>query len=84
MAYAHLVEVGNGFGEVTQVVQIEIVARVHPEAGVVGPCGRLSVGCCCFSAEFEMLDRERFGVELDAVRANVGGRSNLGFVRFDE
>jgi len=84
MAYAHLVEVGHGFGEVTKVVQIEVVACVHPEAGIVGPGGRLGVGPCCFAAALEMLDGERFGVEFDAVRADVGGCSDLGFVRFDE
>ena len=72
MANAHFVEVGYGFGEVSQVVQIEIVARVHPEAGVVGPGGRLRVGRCRFPAEFEVLDGKRLGVEFDAVGADVG------------
>ena len=84
MANAHLFEVGYGFGEVAQVVQIEVVARVHPESCVVGPGGRLGVGCCRLAAEFEVLDGERFGVEFDSVRADVGGCSDLGFVRFDE
>ena len=84
MTNAHFVEVRHRFGEIAQVVQIEVVSRVHPEAGFVGPGGRLGIGGCRFAAEFEVLNRKRLGVELDAVRADVGCRADLGFVRLDE
>jgi len=81
---AHFVEVRDGFGEIPQVAQIEVVTGVHPESDVVGPSGRLGVGRSRLAPNLEVLDRERLGVEFDAVGADVGGRSDLGFVRFDE
>lgn len=84
MSDAHFVEVGYGFCEVSQVVQIEVVARIHTEARLVRPGCRLRVGSCRIASEVEVLDRERFGVEFDAVGTDVGCRSDLGFVRFDE
>jgi len=81
---AHFVEVRDGFGEIPQVAQIEVVSRVHPESGVVGPSCRLGVGRSRLAPNLEVLDRERLGVEFDAVGADVGGRSDLGFVGFNE
>ena len=84
MANAHFIEVGDGFGKVPKVVQIEVMARVHSEAGVVGPSRGTGKRRRRLAAKFSVVHCERLGVELDAVRTDVGCRSDLHFVRFDE
>ncbi len=84
MADRHLVEPRNALGEITQVVQIEVVAAVEPQPRAARLLGRRHVGCYGPLAVGRILRGIGLGVELHTVGAALGGSGHHGGIGIDE
>ena len=84
MAYAHFVEEGNLGLEVCQILQIQVVARIEPEANFLAGDSSINKGLYCLLGVSEEVFSVGFGVQLHAIGPRLPGKRGKLALRINE